>query len=69
MEDYYDLCCTLEDIRLMEYNRMCKEDLLSEDEIDFHWDDDFVWHHHEETDEAFIVLKGAIYIELSLIHI
>ena len=25
--------------------------------------DDFVWHHHEETDEAFIVLKGAIYIE------
>ena len=24
---------------------------------------DFVWHHHEETDEAFIVLKGAIHIE------
>ena len=46
--------------------------------------DDFVWHHHEETDEAFIVLKGEIHIEfeghtvrlgegemlvLSLIHI
>ena len=45
MSDYYDLCSTLEDIRFMEYNRMCKEDLLSEDEIDFHWDDDFVWHH------------------------
>ena len=25
--------------------------------------DDFVWHHHEETDEAFIVLKGEIHIE------
>ena len=25
--------------------------------------DDFVWHHHEETDEAFIVLKGSIQIE------
>ena len=45
MSDYYDLCSTLEDIRFMEYNRQCKDDLLSEDEIDFHWDDDFVWHH------------------------
>ena len=25
--------------------------------------DDFVWHKHEETDEAFIVLKGEIHIE------
>ena len=25
--------------------------------------DDFVWHNHEETDEAFIVLKGEIHIE------
>ena len=25
--------------------------------------DDFVWHHHEETDEAFIILKGTIHIE------
>ena len=25
--------------------------------------DDFIWHHHEETDEAFIVLKGEIHIE------
>ena len=25
--------------------------------------DDFVWHHHEETDEAFIILKGEIHIE------
>ncbi|RPG43303.1 MAG: cupin domain-containing protein [Gammaproteobacteria bacterium TMED112] len=24
---------------------------------------DFVWHHHEETDEAFIVVKGAMHIE------
>ena len=25
--------------------------------------DDFIWHHHEETDEAFIVLKGEMHIE------
>ena len=25
--------------------------------------DDFVWHNHEETDEAFIVIKGKIFIE------
>tara|TARA_Y100000768_G_scaffold206785_1_gene155832 strand:+ start:198 stop:563 length:366 start_codon:yes stop_codon:yes gene_type:complete len=25
--------------------------------------DDFVWHHHEETDEAFIVLEGEMNIE------
>tara|TARA_Y100000817_G_scaffold190633_1_gene148901 strand:- start:62 stop:427 length:366 start_codon:yes stop_codon:yes gene_type:complete len=25
--------------------------------------DDFVWHHHEETDEAFIVLEGQMHIE------
>ena len=25
--------------------------------------DDFVWHHHEETDEAFIVLDGEMHIE------
>ena len=24
---------------------------------------DFVWHQHEQTDEAFFVLKGAIQIE------
>lgn len=24
---------------------------------------DFIWHHHEETDEAFIVVKGVMYIE------
>ena len=25
--------------------------------------DDFVWHNHEHTDEAFIVIKGQIFIE------
>ena len=25
--------------------------------------DDFVWHNHEETDEAFIVLEGEMHIE------
>ncbi len=25
--------------------------------------DEFIWHHHEETDEAFIVLDGVMYIE------
>ena len=25
--------------------------------------DDFVWHNHENTDEAFIVIKGKIFIE------
>ena len=25
--------------------------------------DDFVWHNHEDTDEAFIVIKGKIFIE------
>ena len=25
--------------------------------------DDFVWHNHEETDEAFIVISGKIFIE------
>lgn len=25
---------------------------------------DFVWHHHADTDEAFIVMKGALNIEL-----
>lgn len=24
----------------------------------------FVWHHHEDTDEVFIVIKGAMSIEL-----
>ena len=24
---------------------------------------DFIWHNHEETDEAFIVLDGKIFIE------
>ena len=25
--------------------------------------DDFVWHNHQHTDEAFIVINGTIYIE------
>jgi len=25
---------------------------------------EFVWHHHKDTDEAFLVLKGAMSIEL-----
>ena len=25
---------------------------------------DFIWHHHEETDEAFIVIEGSMNIEL-----
>ena len=25
--------------------------------------DDFVWHNHQHTDEAFIVIKGQIFIE------
>ena len=25
--------------------------------------DDFVWHNHEHTDEAFIIIKGQIFIE------
>ena len=30
---------------------------------------DFIWHNHSDTDEAFIVLEGTMFIELSLIHI
>ena len=30
---------------------------------------DFIWHSHADTDEAFIVIKGTLHIELSLIHI
>ena len=25
--------------------------------------DDFIWHHHDDTDEVFIVLEGQIFIE------
>jgi len=45
MSEYYDLCATLYDISEMEYNRKCKDELLKDEPIDFHWDDDFVWHH------------------------
>jgi len=45
MAEYYDMCATLFDIREMEYNRKCKDELLKEEPMDFHWDDDFVWHH------------------------
>ena len=45
MSEYYDLCATMYDIREMEYNRKCKDELLKEEPMDFHWDDDFVWHH------------------------
>ena len=27
--------------------------------------DDFIWHSHEDTDEVFIVLEGAMYIEFN----
>ena len=26
-------------------------------------EDDFIWHHHDDTDEVFIVLEGQIFIE------
>ena len=45
MVDYYDLCATMYDISEMEYNRKCKDELMKDEVIDFHWDDDFVWHH------------------------
>jgi organic radical activating enzyme len=45
MSEYYDLCATLYDISEMEYNRKCKDELLKNEPMDFHWDDDFVWHH------------------------
>ncbi len=45
MVEYYDMCATLYDISEMEYNRKCKEELLKDEPVDFHWDDDFVWHH------------------------
>ena len=28
--------------------------------------DDFVWHNHEHTDEAFIVIKGQIFMNLKI---
>ena len=45
MKDYYELCSSLYNIETMEYNKEVKQGLLSESEVDFHWDDDFVWHH------------------------
>lgn len=45
MSSYYDLCATLEDISNMEYNRIVKEEMMNPKMLDFHWDDDFVWHY------------------------
>ena len=45
MSAYYDLCASLEDIADIDYNSQVKAELLKEDQVEFHWDDDFVWHH------------------------
>jgi hypothetical protein len=45
MSSYYDLCGSLADINTIEYNRTVHDALKDNKQIDFHWDDDFVWHH------------------------
>ena len=45
MKDYYDLCSTLFDINDMEYNHNVKKAMMKSDAIEFHYEDDFVWHH------------------------
>ena len=45
MKDYYDLCASLFDINEMGYNSEIKQKMMNSDLIEFHRDDDFVWHH------------------------
>ena len=45
MSSYYDLCSSLADINTMGYNEAVHDALKDDKQIDFHWDDDFVWHH------------------------
>jgi len=45
MKDYYDLCSTLFDINNMGYNDDVKKAMMKSAPIEFHYEDDFVWHH------------------------
>ena len=45
MADYYDLCSTMRNIEDIEYNGGIKKELMSTGVVEFHWDDDFVWHY------------------------
>lgn len=45
MASFYDLCSSLRRIEDIEYNGEIKRELLAEGLVEFHWDDDFVWHY------------------------
>lgn len=47
MKDYYDLCSTLFDINDIEYNNNVKQTMMKPSPVEFHYEDDFVWHHNK----------------------